>query len=439
MKKTILAQKIEAAGKVLAGHPVRINASADESSAEIMIYDVIGYDWWTGGGVTAKAIIASLNELRGADLLVRINSMGGDVVDGTAIYNAFKLHDGHVKMRIEGWACSMATVIACAGDEVEAFNNTMYMVHRSATCVCGNVKALRDTITLLEKIDGQMIATYQAKTGKTTEEITALVDGDVDGTWLTAKEAADLGFIDTVIADAGKATALLDKEGAKALGKDEGAQLLPTAMFPTDIPIAASVRQAVAKMLPPNIAATLGNNPAMGVVRMDGQFVAIGQDGVNATIEQTEDKQQDDSNGQGTTEDSNTGGDLGAGDNEGADGGGDQSGADTGADDGGADGSSEPETVPPKDKGAEGEQVDPVKAERARAAAITAACAAAGLPKMAQTFIDQGLTVEAASEQILAFKACSEGEVQTSHDAGLGEESKKIADGWVHAYARAQR
>ncbi len=438
MKKTILAQKIEAAGKVLAGHPVRVYASADETRAEIMIFDVIGEDWWTGGGVTAKAIAASLAELRGADLLVRINSLGGDVVDGTAIVNSFKLHDGDVLMRIEGWACSMATAIACAGDRVEAFSNTMYMVHRSSTIAWGNVKVLRDTADLLEKIDGQMIAQYQAKTGQSEEAIIALVDGAVDGTWLTAAEAKEHGFIDEVIDEPAKVTALLDKAGAKALAKDEGAQLLPTALIPSG-PMAASLRTIMAKGLPPNIAATLGNNPAMGVVRMDGKFVAIGQDGVSATIEQTEDTQQYDSNGQGTTEDSNTGGDLGAGDNEGADGGGDQSGADTGADDGGADGSSEPETVPPKDKGAEGEQVDPVKAERARAAAITAACAAAGLPKMAQTFIDQGLTVEAASEQILAFKACSEGEVQTSHDAGLGEESKKIADGWVNAYARAQR
>lgn len=437
MKKTILAQKIEAAGKVLAGHPVRVYASADGTRAEILIFDVIGEDWWTGGGVTAKAIAASLAELRGADLLVRINSLGGDVVDGTAIVNSFKLHDGDVLMRIEGWACSMATSIACAGDRVEAFSNTMYMVHRSSTIAWGNVNVLRDTADLLEKIDGQMIDAYCAKTGQSEEAIIALVDGAVDGTWLTAAEAKEHGFIDEVIDEPAKATALLDKAGAKALANDEGAQLLPTALIPSG-PMAASLRTIMAKGLPPNIAATLGSNPAMGVVRMDGRFVAIGQDGVDATEPTTDEQQvQDDSNDKGTAEGSNTGGELGAGGDEGADGAADQPDAGAGANNGGSDRVDDTKDVPAKAAGAEGEQVDPVKAERTRAAAITAACAAAGLPKMAQTFIDQGLTVEAASQQILAFKASSEGEIQTGHDAGLGDEGKQIANGWAAAYVKA--
>lgn len=402
MKKTILAQKIAAAGKVLAGHPVRVVASADETRAEILIYDVIGENWWTGGGVTATAIANALTELRGADLLVRINSLGGDVVDGTAIVNSFKLHDGDVLMRIEGWACSMATSIACAGDRVEAFSNTMYMVHRSATIVWGNVKALRDTANLLEKIDGQMIAAYCAKTGQSEEAITALVDGTIDGTWLTAAEAKEHGFIDAVIDEPVKATALLDKAGAKALAKDEGAQLLPTALLPTG-PVAASLRTIMAKGLPPTISATLGSNPAIGVVRMDGGFVAISQDGITSSIEERPDN----------------------------------------PDPGQPDPAPAPEPVPDPAPEPVPEPVpepeptpDPVAAERERAKAIRAAAAAVGLPAMADHFIDEGVSIEAANKALLAFKA-NDPHVDSQHDSNLTDPKDKNKNAWQAAYDKA--
>ena len=431
MKKTILAQKIEAAGKVLAGHPVRVVASADETRAEILIFDVIGFDWWTGGGVTANAIAAALAELRGADLLVRINSMGGDVVDGTAIVNSFKLHDGDVLMRIEGWACSMATSIACAGDRVEAFSNTMYMVHRSSTIAWGNVKVLRDTADLLEKIDGQMIDAYCAKTGQSEEAIIALVDGAVDGTWLTAAEAKEHGFIDEVIDEPIKATALLDKAGAKALAKDEGAQLLPTALIPSG-PFASSLRTIMAKGLPPAISATLGANPAMGVVRMDGGFVAISQDGITSSIEQ---RPEDADPGEPVTEPTEPVTEPTEPVTE----------------------PTEPVTEPtepvteptepvtePTEPVTEPiepvtepiEPADPVAVERARVKAIKAAAAAVGLPAMADHFIDAGTSAEAAHKALLAFKA-TDAHVDSHHDSDLTDPKAKEQNSWSAAYAKA--
>lgn len=410
MKKTILAQKIEAAGKVLAGHPVRVVASADETRAEILIFDVIGFDWWTGGGVTANAIAAALAELRGADLLVRINSMGGDVVDGTAIVNSFKLHDGDVLMRIEGWACSMATSIACAGDRVEAFSNTMYMVHRSSTIAWGNVKVLRDTADLLEKIDGQMIDAYCAKTGQSEEAIIALVDGAVDGTWLTAAEAKEHGFIDEVIDEPIKATALLDKAGAKALAKDEGAQLLPTALIPSG-PFASSLRTIMAKGLPPAISATLGANPAMGVVRMDGGFVAISQDGVTSSIEQRSD---DADPGEPVTEPTEPVTEPTEPVTE----------------------PTEPVTEPIEPVTEPIEPADPVAAERARVKAIKAAAAAVGLQAMADHFIDAGTSAEAAHKALLAFKA-TDAHVDSHHDSDLTDPKAKEQNSWSAAYAKA--
>lgn len=422
MKKTILAQKIAAAGKVLAGHPIRVQADGDGTRAEILIFDVIGEDWWTGGGVTAQAIASALAELRGADLLVRINCLGGDVVDGTAICNSFKLHDGDVLMRIEGWACSMATAIACAGDKVVAFANTMYMVHRASTVVWGNVKALRDTADLLDKLDGQLIEVYVAKTGQSSEAITALIDGQVDGTWMTAAEAKEHGFIDEVLdGENAKATALLDKAAAAQLEEDEGASLLPTAQVPDNLPIAAQAKAAAAKLLPSPIAQILGTNPVAGVVRMQGSFMAIGQDGVKASIEQTIEGTTDDHAGDSGTGDEQTtqqvGGDQSAGDG--------QLPADT-------TGKTDDAELEPADQPKE--PADPVALERARAKAITAACAAAGLPHMAQTFIDQGTTVEAASQQLLAFKAGTDQGILNQHDSGLTDPGQRIAAGWDKAY-----
>lgn len=424
MKKTILAQKIEAAGKVLAGHPVRVYASADDARAEILIFDVIGKDWWTGGGVTAAAISAALAELRGADLLVRINSLGGDVVDGTAICNSFKLHDGDVLMRIEGWACSMATAIACAGDTVEAFANTMYMVHRAWGCVCGNVKALRDAADLLDKLDGQLIATYVAKTGQSTEAITALIDGTVDGTWMTAAEAKEHGFIDEVLdGEDAKATALLDKAAAAQLGDDEGAMLLPTALVPDNLPIAAQAKAEAAKLLPTPIAKILGTNPVAGVVRMQGSFMAIGQDGVKASIEQTTEETTDDHSGDGGTGGKQTpqqvGGDQSAGDG--------QPPADT---TGKADGAELDPAAPSK------EPADPVALERARVKAIKAAAAAVGLQAMADHFIDAGTSAEAAHKALLAFKA-TDAHVDSHHDSDLTDPKAKEQNSWSAAYVKA--
>ncbi|MBJ7591987.1 head maturation protease, ClpP-related [Aeromonas veronii] len=413
MKKSILAQKLEAAGKLLAGHPVKVAASADGTRAEVMIYDVIGEDAWTGGGVTARAIASALNELRGADLLVRINSKGGDVVDGTAIYNAFAQHDGDVQMRIEGWACSMATVICAAGNIVQAYPNTMFMVHRASSGIWGNAKALRQRAALLDKVDGQIAGIYVSKTGKSLEDINAIMDGDIeDASWMTAAEAKESGFIDEVLDGEGKAVALLDKDSAKALAPDEGAQLMPTADLPDDLPLVARsliIPMAMAA-LPPNISAVLGNTSPSGVVRMDGAFIAI-------NAKQPEDE-PDATDPPAADPADNPGGDT-AGDPP----------ADPPADPAAAD-------TPPAD--ASDKNKDPILAERERVKAIRAAAMAMGLEKMADHYIDTGVSAEEANKALLAIKAATQDKITSHHDSALGDQAEKNTAMWANAYKNLQ-
>jgi len=178
-------------------HPdwYKIEALSDDE-AEIMIYDIIGWPFNDAG-----EFVRNLNAIMASTITVRINSPGGDVFDGTAIFNALKNHSSKIITRIEGMALSMASVIAMAGKEVQAYSNTMMMIHNAGVLAIGDANLLREVADLLDKIDGNILDIYtaQAKTGK--KETKAMMDAE---TWMTAKEAKEKGFIDTIL-ESGKA------------------------------------------------------------------------------------------------------------------------------------------------------------------------------------------------------------------------------------------
>ena len=166
--------------------------------AEIVIYDVIGYPF-----ISADDFVRALAGVTAKTVTVRINSPGGDVFDGMAIFNALKNYNGKVVTRIEGIAASMASVIALAGKEVQAYANTMYMIHEPYAFTAGNQYSLRELADILEKMSGQMIDIYSSNSAPGKREIAQMMK---DEAWLTAKEAKEKGFIDTII----------DGKGAKA-------------------------------------------------------------------------------------------------------------------------------------------------------------------------------------------------------------------------------
>lgn len=164
--------------------------NADGDVAEIFIYDEIGY--W---GVEAKDFIRDLASVSAPKVKVRINSPGGSVFDGLAIYNAIASYPGEIECHVDGLAASAASFIALAGDKVVMAENSMLMIHNAWGVAIGNKADMRQIADVLEKIDAQLNGMYVAKTGKDAAEIQQMLD---DETWLTAAEAKEMGFVDEV-------------------------------------------------------------------------------------------------------------------------------------------------------------------------------------------------------------------------------------------------
>ncbi len=163
--------------------------------AEIWIYEQIGEDFWTGGGVTAKSFQKELAGIKASQIDLHINSPGGEVFDGITIYNLIKQHPANVTAHIDGLAASIASVIALAGDTVIMAENALFMIHNPWGFAMGDATEMRKTADLLDKIGGSLVTAYASKSGKPDDEISALMDSE---TWMTAQEAKDAGFIDEI-------------------------------------------------------------------------------------------------------------------------------------------------------------------------------------------------------------------------------------------------
>ena len=159
--------------------------------AEIFIYDYIGWPY-NDAGELARAMA----DIKDTPILARVNSPGGDVFDGIAILNAFANHPGGVTVRIESLAASIASVLAMGGRKVEAYQNTMMMIHNSWVVAAGNRKELIEISDILEQIDENMVDAY---TGKTKLGKRAVRDMMAAETWMNAKTMKEKGFVDEVL------------------------------------------------------------------------------------------------------------------------------------------------------------------------------------------------------------------------------------------------
>lgn len=172
----------------------RISAAAPTGTAEVFIYDRIGEGFFTDG-VTAKAMAAELAALDVSDITVRINSPGGSVFDGLAIYNALRDHPARVTTRIDGYAASIASVIALAGDTVRMADNALMMIHSPWSAVMGSAEDMRTEAAILDKVEDNMVAIYTERSSMDADEVRAALRAE---TWYTAEEARAAGFADTV-------------------------------------------------------------------------------------------------------------------------------------------------------------------------------------------------------------------------------------------------
>ena len=179
--------------------PLRAQEEADSPMAEILIFDVIGRDFW-GDGIDGKSIRSALKELGDGDVRVRINSPGGDVFEGVAIHNALRDHKGKVQVVIDALAASAAAIVAMAGDEVLMVENATFMIHEPWTFALGDATELRAQADILETINSGLITTFSRKTGQSREAIAELLQAE---TWLDAEEALEGSFVDEVIEPGG--------------------------------------------------------------------------------------------------------------------------------------------------------------------------------------------------------------------------------------------
>lgn len=176
----------------------QIRAAAKPKTADIYIFGDIGENWWSDQTITAKQFVQDLEKLTDVETLnIRINSYGGAVSDGLAIYNALRRHPAAKAVSVEGVAISIASLIAMAGDTVDMPANSLLMIHAPWSSIAGNAADMRAEADVLDAHARAMVSSYARKTGQPEADLLALLTDGKDH-WYTAQEAMDAGFADTV-------------------------------------------------------------------------------------------------------------------------------------------------------------------------------------------------------------------------------------------------
>jgi ATP-dependent protease ClpP protease subunit len=205
-----------------------IKAAAGDGPAEIRIYDSIG--WW---GLTAKDFAAELDNVQAEEIVLRINSSGGDVFDGFAIYNLLRDHPAKVTTIVDGFAASIASIIALAGEKIQVHEASVVMIHDPWGVGIGNAEELRQLADVLDKtIAGPMAKLYSDRMDKPIEEIRDLMKSE---TWYTGEEAVESGFASELIAsdsseDAAAALAGRDLSGFRNPPAELAGEVQPPAV-----------------------------------------------------------------------------------------------------------------------------------------------------------------------------------------------------------------
>jgi len=166
---------------------------------QLYIYEAIGVDWWTGGGITGDSVRQALDAMKGAKALdVFINSEGGDVFEAKAIYTQLKRFTGEKVIHIDGIAASAASFIAMAGDKVISEPVATWMIHEAWSMAAGRAADMRAMADVLDLENGTLAETYAKQTDLSVAKLREMMAAE---TWMNAQEALDLGFCDEIAAD----------------------------------------------------------------------------------------------------------------------------------------------------------------------------------------------------------------------------------------------
>lgn len=185
---------------------IRALASGDNV---ITMFDMIGEDFWNGGGITAKTVAAQLRAIGDRPIEVQLNSPGGDMFEGIAIYNLLREHAQPITVKVMGMAASAASVIAMAGDTIEIGAASFLMIHNCWVMAVGNRHDMAETATWLVPFDQAMAEVYAARTGQKLDAVQRWMDAE---TFMSGSVALDRGFADALLA----ADAMKVDEQAKA-------------------------------------------------------------------------------------------------------------------------------------------------------------------------------------------------------------------------------
>lgn len=186
-------------------------ADGTDGPVELLIYgDIAAKSWWEDD-TTPKKFADTLQSCSGRDLVIRINSGGGDVFAAQAIYNLLRTYDGAKTVRIDGLAASAATVVACAGDSVIMPDNALFMIHNPA-CLLWDYYDAQDLAGMVERLETVkqiIVNVYLKRVGNalSEEEIRQMMDAE---TWMTADEAQNYGFVDQLDDEASVTNSLRD-------------------------------------------------------------------------------------------------------------------------------------------------------------------------------------------------------------------------------------
>jgi ATP-dependent Clp protease protease subunit len=172
--------------------------AVDAGDNVITMFGTIGEDYWSGGGITARTVTAQLRAIGDQPVEVQINSPGGDMFEGIAIYNVLREHAQTVTVKIMGMAASAASVIAMAGDTVEIGAASFLMIHNCWVVAVGNRHDMEETATYLAPFDQAMADVYAHRSGKTAAQCAKWMDSE---TYMSGSVAIERGFADQLLAN----------------------------------------------------------------------------------------------------------------------------------------------------------------------------------------------------------------------------------------------
>jgi len=197
---------------------MRYSIRAEAGKAlELDILDVISDDFFFGG-VSARSVVNQLKGFQGDTIKVRLNSRGGEVTEGFAIYQLLQQHKANVEVEVLGLAASIASVIAMAGDKITIGEGGFVMIHNPSGVMRGESDDFRHIADLLDSMQTVIADVYVARTGQPKDDVLQWMNAE---TWMSAKQALERGFVDNIV----PAKTKPKKSGAKAFAMFNEAEL----------------------------------------------------------------------------------------------------------------------------------------------------------------------------------------------------------------------